>query len=161
MSPSGSAAHVQAGAGLVGPRLAAALQDAMRRCELNSARLTAGRRRVLELLLLEGRPVKAYDLVASFYREDRGAPPTTVYRALEFLERQGLVHRVASLNAYAACRYSDTPHVAVFLICDCCRSVREAAPLRAIEIMQGDDAHCFQVRRIAIEARGLCANCIS
>ncbi len=83
-------------------------------------RLTAPRRRVLELLLQAGQPVKAYDLIASFAVEGPPAKPPTVYRALDFLEKQGFAHRIESLNSYVACRKEADGHAAAFLICDCC-----------------------------------------
>ena len=58
-------------------------------------KLTRPRRRVLELLLVAGAPAKAYDLVATYHREARVATPATVYRALQFLETRGLVHRLS------------------------------------------------------------------
>src|SRR4051794_7709684 len=61
-------------------------------------RWTPPRRRVFELLLQAGGPVKAYDLMADF-SDGAAAKPPTVYRALEFLESVGLAHRIASLNA--------------------------------------------------------------
>ena len=43
-----------------------------------------------------------------------------LYRALDFLERQGFAHKIKSLNAYVACRQGPDAHAAAFLICDCC-----------------------------------------
>ena len=54
-----------------------------------SERLTNSRRRVLELLLEAGVPLKAYDLIATYSGDGEAAKPPTVYRALEFLERVG------------------------------------------------------------------------
>src|SRR3990167_1189162 len=66
-------------------------------------KLTRPRRRVLELLLVAGAPAKAYDLVATYHQDARVAKPATVYRALQFLETHGLIHRLSSLKAYVAC----------------------------------------------------------
>ena len=85
------------------------------------------RRRVYELLLQGGGPVKAYDLM-EVYSDVRTAKPPTVYRALEHLEQIGLVHRIASLNAYVACGADEGEHAPAFLICDCCGSAQEFEP---------------------------------
>ena len=68
---------------------------ASERCVAQGERMTEPRRRVLQLLLAAGEPVKAYDLIARFGADGQAAKPPTVYRALEFLERKGLAHRIA------------------------------------------------------------------
>src|SRR6187549_3006413 len=146
--------------GLTGSALAAELAAAEARCEAAEQRLTAPRRRVLELLLEAGQPVKAYDLIAGF--GDGGAPakPPTVYRALEFLSRQGFAHRIESLNAYVACRRGEDGHAAAFLICDCCGATREiASAANPIEAL--GEAAGYALTGVTIEGHGLCADCRS
>jgi Fur family zinc uptake transcriptional regulator len=122
-------------------------------------RLTAPRRRVLELMLEAGQPVKAYDLMAAYGQGEEGpAKPPTVYRALEFLEKQGLVHRIQSLNAYVVCQIEDG-HDAAFLICDCCGCTEEVEPGKG-DHLAGSASHAkFKIQNITIEAHGLCAAC--
>ncbi len=139
--------------------LQAALDRARERCSTGGQRWTAPRERVYELLLKAGAPVKAYDLMDA-YQEGRAAKPPTVYRALEFLEHFGLVHRIASLNAYMACGSDDEDHAAAFLICDCCGSAEEFEPGRVTSASAAAAAHGFKARAIALEVRGLCQQCV-
>jgi len=44
----------------------------------------------------------------------QAAKPATIYRALDFLIEQGLIHRVESLNAFAGCRCSGHQHEQLF-----------------------------------------------
>jgi len=145
--------------GLSGGALSAGLAVAEARCEAAGQRLTPPRRRVLELLLEAGQPVKAYDLIAGFGADGAPAKPPTVYRALEFLARQGFAHRIESLNAYIACGGASDGHAAAFLICDCCGATREFTPARTAEIerLAGDQG--FSLTGLTIEAHGLCAEC--
>lgn len=138
--------------------MVAALQDAEARCEAAGERFTAPRRRVLEQLLSAGGPVKAYDLIASYAVDGSPVGPPTVYRALEFLEARGLVHRLESLNAFVACRHGPDRHGAAFLICDCCGAAQEIDP-PAQQLGQLGAAQGFQVAAVTLEAHGLCANC--
>jgi hypothetical protein len=80
-------------------------------------RLTPLRRRVLELIWNSHLPVKAYELLSQLAQERAQAAPPTVYRALEFLQDAGLVHRIASLNAFVGCGEPLAGHVSQFLIC--------------------------------------------
>lgn len=147
------------GEGLHGPALGRALDRAAARCDAEGERMTTARRRVLELLLAAGQPVKAYDLIAAFGADGEAAKPPTVYRALDFLERQGLAHRIASLSAYVACGRDQVAHAAAFLICDCCGATREIET--AGELGLADQAaRCgYALTRTTIEAHGLCEAC--
>lgn len=132
------------------------------RCIEDGERMTAPRRRVLELLLTAGEPVKAYDLIARFGQDGQAAKPPTVYRALEFLERQGVVHRIASISAYVACTAETTEgqtHAAAFLICDCCGAAEEVAPVGGDAFARLAEAAGYAIERTTIEGHGRCAAC--
>jgi Fur family zinc uptake transcriptional regulator len=145
--------------------LAGELANAASRTETAGQKLTPPRRRVLELLLRAGQPVKAYDLIAAFGEDGAPAKPPTVYRALEFLEREGFAHRIESLNAFVACGQpagGEAPvHAAAFLICDCCGATREIASHGASPMAALGEAAGYAVSSVTIEAHGLCADCRS
>lgn len=128
-------------------------------CRRQGQRLTALRRRVLELVWSGHRPLGAYAILELLQKEGRAAPPT-VYRALEFLQERGLVHRLASLNAYVGCVRPDRPHAGQFLICIGCRSSAELdAPQVAEAIVESAESAGFQVRHQTVEVLGLCPDC--
>ena len=125
--------------------------------------MTAPRRRVLELLLAAGEPVKAYDLIARYGADGQAAKPPTVYRALEFLERKGMAHRIASISAYVACTAGEDAttanHAAAFLICDCCGAAEEVtAPVGQTFALAADIAG-YAIERTTIEGHGRCPAC--
>ena len=150
--------HEHVEAGLAGAALKAELKDAERRCAAERQRLTEPRRRALEMLLRAGAPVKAYDLIPRFHAGGKPAKPPTVYRALEFLERLGLAHRIESMNAFVACRRGPATHAAAFLICDCCGATAEieskATDMQALSADAG-----YRLSSVTIEAHGLCPAC--
>ncbi len=152
-------AHSEAGAhGLGGAALQTALDRAERRCVETGERLTAPRRRVLELLLQAGQPIKAYDLIAAFGADGEAAKPPTVYRALDFLERSGMAHRIASISAYVACARDEGAHAAAFLICDCCGDTREIET-GALDLTESATSRGYVLDRVTIEAHGRCPAC--
>ncbi|MFD0386698.1 transcriptional repressor [Tistrella bauzanensis] len=76
--------------------------------------------------MLQGHePVRAYDVLDRLKDERSGAAPPTVYRALDFLLEQGLVHRIESMNAFVGCGLAGRVHSGQFLICDSCGRVAE------------------------------------
>src|SRR3546814_20983043 len=83
--------------------MTAALHRAAAHCAVSGAKLTLTLRRVLELIWQSHRPAGAYDLLAQRGGEGQKVAPPTVYRALDFLVEQGIVHRVESLHAFIGC----------------------------------------------------------
>ncbi|MDP3378080.1 MAG: Fur family transcriptional regulator [Brevundimonas sp.] len=139
------------------------VNEAEARCQADGERLTAPRRRVLELLIEAGEPMKAYDLIARFGEDGQAAKPPTVYRALEFLERRGLAHRIASISAYVACAEPDSDgdplHAAAFLICDCCGATQEVTGEQAISLTRAAATAGYVISHTTIEAHGRCPAC--
>ena len=138
----------------------AALASAESLCKASGARLTPLRRRVLELVWQSHRPALAYDLLDRL-RDERGrvAPPT-VYRALEFLMQQGLVHRLESLNAFVGCAMPEREHAGQFLICERCHTVAEMNdPEIGTLIARRARARGYEPRRQTVEVRGRCRGC--
>ena len=89
--------------------------------------LTETRRKVFELVIKAGQPVGAYRLLEAMQDKGTRVMPPTVYRALNFLQGKGLVHRIESLNAFVACTHSDHAHEGQFLICSDCGKSEELA----------------------------------
>lgn len=138
----------------------AALDAAEAQCDRHGARLTALRRRVLELVWTSHEPVGAYALLDTLKAEGQAAAPPTVYRALDFLLVQGLIHRLERRNAFVGCRRPTTPHSAEFLICtDCGRVAELDDPSIGAAVRLGAEAQGFTVTRQTIEVEGLCPDC--
>lgn len=138
----------------------AVVARAERLCAARGQRFTELRRQVLRLIAEADRPVGAYDLIARLGAERARVAPPTVYRALDFLAAQGLIHRVHSQNAVVVCRAAGAPHSAALLICARCGRVREV-PCTALEhhVVEHAADHDFAVDTVAVEVRGRCAAC--
>src|SRR5499426_2529234 len=105
---------------------AEALTHAEAVCEQRSQKFTPIRRQVLQALLSSHRPLGAYEVIDELAKSMPRPAPITVYRALDFLMANGLVHRIESRNAYLACAHDhDAAALVAFLICDRCGSVGE------------------------------------
>jgi len=140
-----------------------ALARAERVCAERGARLTALRRKILELVWSGHRPRGAYQILEDLSEaEGKSAAAPTVYRALEFLEAQGLVHRIECLNAYVGCSGEGGRHRGQFLVCRVCGNAVEIldprvdAAIGAAAAVEG-----FAVETPVVEVRGLCRDCRS
>jgi Fur family zinc uptake transcriptional regulator len=136
------------------------LSAARRVCEQRNLRLTSRRHQVLEILLSSHQPLGAYDILALLQRADGSAriAPPIVYRALDFLLQQGLVHRIESRNAYISCVHPGHSGGAQFLICRDCERVAEIGHCDPGLLAQADDLG-FAVDHSVVEITGVCAEC--
>lgn len=128
-------------------------------CAERGLRLTAPRRRVLEILLEAHRAMGAYDVLARIAAEGSKAHPPVAYRALDFLVAHGFAHRIEGLSAFVACPCPQRQHWPAFMICRGCRAVAEADVPEASALGSSADELGFRIERTVVEAEGLCPAC--
>ena len=149
-----------------------ALERAEALCQKRGVQLTPLRRDVLRLVLEAEAPIGAYALLDQLKGSRAKAAPPTVYRALDFLLEQGLIHRLERLNAFMGCAEAleghahdhDHDHVHEhphqFLICRGCGITREISDHAVAEAIAAAAARGgFSGARATVEIEGLCAHC--
>lgn len=138
-----------------------ALDQAEGLCRARKVRLTEQRRRVLRLVWQSERPLGAYDILAAIQAEQTKAAPPTVYRALDFLLQQGLIHKLETLHAYVGCPHPEHPHAGQFLICKQCGDVTELEDSAIVRSLgAAAEASGFSLDRKVVELSGTCAGCV-
>ncbi len=141
--------------------VATQLRAAEAACTQNGAQLTTLRRDVLALILSAQTPVTAYQLLDQLKLIRKSAVPPTIYRTLEFLLENKLIHKIEQLNAFIPCAEADHGHAdAQFLICKGCGSVTEIEDHAVSNALaQAATKHGFTPTRAVVEVDGLCAAC--
>lgn len=137
------------------------VSDAQNPCEKTPVQLTANQQLVLEALQQAKAPLGAYALLHQL-RESGIAAPMQVYRSLDRLIEQGLVHRLETLNAYVNCSKPGgcADGFTAFAICDNCGRTTEfvdSALGRDLKRWAKDNA--FFLGGTTIEIHGRCAQC--
>ena len=136
------------------------LERAEALCRERGVRLTDQRRTVLQLLCVSDKPLSAYELLDRMRGVVKNPVPPTVYRALDFLLEQGLVHKLESLHAYVGCTHPEHPHASQFLICADCGEVAEVEDTSVASSLQAaSEALGFRTQRPVVELLGTCAEC--
>ena len=137
-----------------------ALETARHLCQQRSLRLTPIRELVLRLVWQSHQPMGAYELLPALAEAGFNSAPPTVYRALEFLQEQGLVHKISSLNAFVGCPHPGTHHRSGFLICRNCKRAAELDTNAAHVVLSKQAAELkFAIEQETIEIVGLCGDC--
>lgn len=137
------------------------LEQAQQVCQKKGARFTKAREQVFLLLAQNKGAIGAYDLLDELKKLDAAAKPATIYRALDFLSKQGFVHKIESINAFVMCHhFGECNHPVQLLICDDCGHVEEIQSnnfdlaLRAMA-----DTNGFTISHQIVEAHGSCKTC--
>lgn len=141
--------------------IASAMATAQAVCAQNGARLTNLREQVLRLIWQSHKPLGAYPLMDMLAEEStRRVAPPTVYRALEFLLEQGLIHRINTLNAYIGCTRPNAHPCNNFLICQDCGVAIEFSASSLQEHIDRTAGHLgFAIQSQSIELVGHCQRC--
>lgn len=105
------------------------IKHAEQHCRDHGARLTEKRKQILTGLIESNKALSAYELM-DFCKQrfNTSMPAMSVYRILDFLEDQHLVHKLNLANKYVACIHISCDHahaVPQFLICRNCSKVKE------------------------------------
>jgi Fur family zinc uptake transcriptional regulator len=142
------------------PGVAAQLDMAAQACARHGARLTELRRRVLRLILEAESPLTAYQLLDRLRESRKSAVPPTIYRSLDFLMGQRLIHKLERLNAFIPCAETGHAHAAQFLICQQCGGVTEIDDRAAASALEhAAEREGFHPGNAIVEIEGTCAVC--
>ena len=137
-----------------------AMREADLICQEKGLRFTELRREVLRLIWLSHVPAKAYDILDKLKGKAWSAKPPTVYRALDFLQETGLVHKLDSINAYIGCSHPREHDGCYFLICTDCNEAKECCSPElkdAIELAWTKNS--FRPKKVTLEVLGQCGEC--
>lgn len=147
------------------PKTLKILKTAEEQCTQAGARLTPKRKRVLKTLIQAKSPLSAYEITDQYnktYEDD--IAPMSVYRMLDFLMSQELVHKLESTNKFLVCSHILCDHghgTSQFLICSQCDQVYEVALKKEVidALKNSADSVDFDLSNKQIELVGRCKVC--
>ena len=134
-------------------------------CKKNGIRLTERRKQVLRELLQSEKALSAYELIEDCNKSGgKNISAMSIYRILDYLKSQRLIHKLNLTNKYVACSHiaRDRGHVtSQFLICGGCSKVEEvnASPSTISAIEASAEAAGFSLMSPHIEVKCLCGPC--
>lgn len=141
------------------------IDEAEHSCVKSGGKLTVKRKHILTVLLSAETALSAYE-IADSYKETIGdsIPVMSVYRMLNFLMQENLVHKLSLTNKYIACSHIACSHeheIPQFLICDNCQQVREVGIKKDIikALESSVEAAEFYLNSPQLELHGTCKEC--
>ena len=129
-------------------------------CIEKKMRYTPSRYIVLEIIAASERPIGAYSIIDEMGKVTDKPKPTTVYRAIDFLQENGFIHKIESLNAFVACEAGHVHFGSQFIVCTDCGAVEEVHLCNLPEDLRKKvEATGFKMDHWNTEIHGLCETC--
>ncbi len=129
-------------------------------CALHKERLTTPRLEVLKIIAGSLKPLGAYEVLKRLGEVIKSPKPPTAYRAIDFWEESGFIHRIESLNAYLACHADHKHKGGQFIICDGCGMALEIHICKLPEsLKKNTEENQFAPLSWSVEVHGLCEKC--
>ena len=119
------------------------------------------------VLLASATPLSAYEIVDRYKTQfQESLPVMSVYRMLDFLIQEKLVHKLETAGQYMSCAHIACDHqheTPQFLICDRCGSVKEVGIKKRIieELERSIQSTGFMLAQKQLELHGVCEHCQS
>ncbi|MGX9416222.1 Fur family transcriptional regulator [Vibrio sp. RC27] len=142
------------------------VDHAEKSCIAHHKQLTPKRKLVLRALIHANKALSAYELV-DYCKEhfNQNLQAMTVYRILDFLEKEHLSHKLKMSNKYIVCSHilSGSEHgVPQFLICSKCEKINEQIidPRLINGLQTNAKLEGFTVTSPQLEISCICDDCI-
>ena len=136
-------------------------------CKDHGSRLTNKRKQVLSGLLQSKKSLSAYELIDFCHAEfGEALQAMSMYRILDFLKNENLIHKLNLTNKYIACSHITCGQdhvVSQFLICGQCQKVKEVniSQLFITELQKNVEHAGFHLTSSQLEMNCICDNCIA
>lgn len=132
-------------------------------CDNSDVKLTPLREDILNILLAAKCPATAYEILGKLKKIRPNAEPPTVYRVLDFLVENKVVHRIESENKYICCAHSSKGrHHSVLFYCKNCHKTDEYVDdYVSKSIKQFSQKHEIITDDEVVELRGICQTCVA
>lgn len=136
------------------------MMDTKTYCQHHHIKLTPLREKILHIIQQGQVPVTAYEILDKLKKTNPKAQVMSVYRVINFLLDNGLIHRIESLNAVMSCCLLSEKHISQWLICNHCNHVEEyTSPAVQSLINEVEEQAHFTVTSPTIELVGICLAC--
>nr|WP_159651429.1 transcriptional repressor [Vibrio atypicus] len=135
-------------------------------CKQRGKQLTEKRKLVLHALLRAEKAMSAYEIVDYCQQElAQTVQAMSVYRALEFLEAEHLVHKLKVSNKFIVCSHIECDHehgIPQFLICTKCNKISEQTvdPTMVSGLQTNARQEGFTVVQPQLEINCVCDDCL-
>ncbi|MDC0535217.1 transcriptional repressor [Francisellaceae bacterium] len=121
------------------------------------------RKDILSALWYSNKPLKAYSILNTLKQIRPTAKPPTVYRVLDYLVKEDVVHRIEATQSYVLCT-DHTCHETskqILMICNQCEGIQEISDIDTQNALESiSKTNNFEISSSVIELYGICKLCL-
>ncbi len=138
-----------------------AIQRAEEICLSQNVKFTKLRKNILKLIWENKVPIKAYEILETLKINFPSSKPITIYRTLDFLLANKLIHKLETQNSFMPCSNpQSTSHHCYFIICLECHKVEEGCKDDLLKaIFTNLSERNFFPQKVVLEIQGICGDC--
>lgn len=133
------------------------------RSSFDSVKLTELRKDVLKIIIEYKKPISAAEILQTLKKRRESAEPPTVYRVIEYLLNNHVVHKIASENKYVLCSQLSTvttnQHGFIFICKKCLKSTEITHEHFTTLLKQLAEDHDFLIHSPLLEIQCICKKC--
>ena len=136
------------------------IERAKKLCIEQKERITKPRIEVLKIIAQSHKPIGAYAILDKLGLVIEQPKPQTVYRAIDFWRKLGLIHNIESLNAYTLCQLGYKHEGSQFMLCDSCGKAIETPVNDIPKALRNNMINeSFTPSEWTMEIHGSCSSC--
>lgn len=129
-------------------------------CKERNLKMTPQRKGVLECLHAAAEPLTAYELLDVYRKAHDAGEAMTIYRALAYLEKMHVIHKIHSQNKYKLCDLGHADSSVQLFLCNHCHDTQELHSNELQQLLQKTaKANDFIIQESMLELSGICNQC--
>jgi Fur family transcriptional regulator, zinc uptake regulator len=122
--------------------------------------ITPLRQEILSIMKMHDNGLKAYDLLEILTKTNPSIKPNTVYRILNLLVTNHVLHKIQGSSVFTLCSKSEENVKHILLTCDKCLKITELVDeqvLNQLDIFYKKNN--FNIKNYTYELSGICKDC--
>lgn len=136
------------------------LHDVLKYCDSHKIHVTSQQVLILEIIVASPKAVTANEILVKLKEANPKANRMTIHRALEYLVKANLIHRIVYNLTYKLCNHLSTHNCQILICQKCGRQIELHSENLRQTLADAGTSHGFVISN-PIEITGYCKECVA
>jgi Fur family zinc uptake transcriptional regulator len=129
-------------------------------CNSQAINLTEQQSLVLKIICQNNDSVAAHEILDRLKTINTKANRMTIHRALDFLNKIGVIHKISFNNTYVPCTHLDAHNCQILVCTKCAKKIEFSSPEIFLSLKQFGEQNDFFITT-PVEIMGYCKDCLN